>query len=215
MSKQKTIPLFPLGLVLMPDMSLPLHIFEERYKLMIADCIEKNAEFGVVYHDETGLMNVGCMAKITRILNRYSDGRMDILTAGKQRFQIKELGEEKPYIEAQVAFFRDKEGTVDDSLIDLARQGTRQLEQLNRLTGKRIDLAQVSRLELEEFSFILAANEGFSPEEKQRFLQMTDTRQRLKESTHLLQNVMERLKLKREMKKIFGSKDNFSEMDQL
>jgi Lon protease-like protein len=215
MPKQKTIPLFPLGLVLMPDMSLPLHIFEERYKLMVGECIEKNTEFGVVYHDENGLMNVGCTAKIIQILNRYSDGRMDILTAGKKRFHIKELSEEKPYIEARVAFFRDKEDDFDDALIKLARKGTRQLEELNRVTGNRIDLALISRLELEEFSFILAANEGFSPEEKQRFLQMTDTRQRLKESTHLLKNIMERLKLKREMKKIFGSKDNFSEMDQL
>ncbi len=160
-------------------------------------------------------MNVGCTAKIIQILNRYSDGRMDILTTGKKRFHIKELSEEKPYIEARVAFFRDKEDAVDDALIELARHGTRQLEELYRVTGKRMDLASISRLELEEFSFIIAANEGFSPEEKQRFLQMTDTRQRLKESTQLLQNIMERLKLKREMKKIFSSKDNFLEMDQL
>ena len=67
---QNTIPLFPLGLVLMPQMPLPLHIFEERYKLMIGECLAENKEFGIVYFNGTDIQSVGCTASIESILKR-------------------------------------------------------------------------------------------------------------------------------------------------
>ena len=76
------IPLFPLGLVLLPQMPLPLHIFEERYKLMIGECLEKNEEFGIVYFNGTDIQAIGCTASIHKVVKRYNDGRLDILTRG-------------------------------------------------------------------------------------------------------------------------------------
>ena len=74
------IPLFPLGLVLLPKMNLPLHIFEERYKLMISECLADSRPFGILYFDGDSIHSSGCTARITEVVERYDDGRMDILT---------------------------------------------------------------------------------------------------------------------------------------
>ena len=86
MQSRITIPLFPLGLVLLPQMPLPLHIFEERYKLMIGECLEKNEEFGIVYFNGTDIQAIGCTASIQRVLKRYDDGRAGYLDPGGESF---------------------------------------------------------------------------------------------------------------------------------
>ncbi len=98
----KRIRLFPLGLVLLPGMPLPLHIFEERYKQMIAECLNESASFGIVWFDGQSIRSVGCTARIVKVLHRYEDGRMDILTRGERRFFTEALVEEKSYTEADV-----------------------------------------------------------------------------------------------------------------
>ena len=101
------IPLFPLGLVLLPGMSLPLHIFEERYKLMIAECLADDNPFGIVLFDGQNIRSVGCTARVVDVIKRYDDGRLDILTRGERRFVISEVIEERLYMEARVTFFED------------------------------------------------------------------------------------------------------------
>ena len=81
------IPLFPLDAVLYPGATLPLHIFEPRYKLMIRHCLRDNCEFGVILAGEKGVATVGCTAAITRKMKDYPDGRMDILTQGRAVFR--------------------------------------------------------------------------------------------------------------------------------
>ena len=83
MTGHHIIPLFPLGVVLLPQMELPLHIFEERYKVMINECLEQEREFGVVHYDGTDIRSIGCTAKILGVVKHYEDGRMDIVTRGK------------------------------------------------------------------------------------------------------------------------------------
>ena len=75
-------PLFPLGLVLLPGEVVPLHIFEDRYKLMIGECLEGESEFGIVWLSDDGLKEVGCSARIARVLERFEDGRLNILVEG-------------------------------------------------------------------------------------------------------------------------------------
>ena len=82
------IPLFPLNVVLFPGQSLPLHIFERRYREMTRHCIETNSPFGILFYDEGNLARVGCSARIVKILKQYEDGRSDILTAGERVFQL-------------------------------------------------------------------------------------------------------------------------------
>jgi Lon protease-like protein len=106
------LPLFPLEVVLLPQATLPLHIFESRYKLMIGEALEQQSEFGVVLFKQNSLVNVGCTAAIERVVRKYPDGRLDIITAGRRRFEILFLNQEKPYLQAGVHFFADDAGTA-------------------------------------------------------------------------------------------------------
>ncbi|HEY7211315.1 MAG TPA: LON peptidase substrate-binding domain-containing protein [Bryobacteraceae bacterium] len=101
------LPIFPLSFVLLPAMPLPLHIFEDRYKEMMNDIINAGDEFGVVLAKEDGIVNIGCSAKIERILNRYDDGRLDLIAVGQRRFQISTLDQDKSYLRAEVNYFND------------------------------------------------------------------------------------------------------------
>jgi Lon protease-like protein len=105
------LPLFPLSLVLLPAMPLPLHIFEERYKEMMSDIVPAGVEFGVVLAKEGGIVNIGCTARVERILRRYPDGRLDLLAVGQRRFQIASLDDGKSYLRAHVEFFNDDDAT--------------------------------------------------------------------------------------------------------
>src|SRR4051812_16084849 len=103
------LPIFPLSLVLLPGMPLPLHIFEERYKEMMADVMPQESEFGIVLAKEEGIVNVGCTATVQKVLQRYPDGRLDLLAVGLRRFEIESLDEDKSYLRATVDFFDDEE----------------------------------------------------------------------------------------------------------
>lgn len=101
------IPLFPLDVVLLPDMPLPLHIFEPRYKTMIHRCLDEKSEFGMVLATNKGVAAIGCTAEIVRKLRDYSDGRMDILAEGRAVFRLEELLEEREYYEGRVEYLTD------------------------------------------------------------------------------------------------------------
>ncbi len=107
MTRPARIPIFPLDVVLFPGIPLPLHIFEERYKLMVQECLEHQQEFGVVMSRADGVAAVGCTAAIVQIVKRYPDGRMDILTVGRAPFQMSDVFDEKPYLEAAVDYLED------------------------------------------------------------------------------------------------------------
>src|SRR2546421_12784675 len=85
---EERFPLFPLGLVMLPSEVVPLHIFEERYKLMIGQCIEEESEFGILWLAEGGLREVGCSARVAQVLERMEDGRLNILAQGGRPFQL-------------------------------------------------------------------------------------------------------------------------------
>jgi len=103
------LPLFPLQVVLLPGSPLPLHIFEDRYKEMIREVLPGTLEFGVVLASDQGLVNTGCTATVDRVLREYPDGRMDILTRGRRRFEILLLNEERSFLRGAVEFFDDDE----------------------------------------------------------------------------------------------------------
>jgi Lon protease-like protein len=101
------LPLFPLGVVLLPHNRLPLHIFEPRYREMIGEAIRDGSEFGVVLATEKGVVNLGCTARVERVTRQHADGRFDIVSVGVRRFEIVLLNEEKDYLRAAVQFFDD------------------------------------------------------------------------------------------------------------
>ncbi len=107
------LPLFPLEIVLLPEEPLPLHIFEERYKEMIGECLRAKEEhkgqqeFGVVLARENEMHTTGCSARVVNVTRKYEDGRLDIFTVGVRRFEILYTDEEKPFLRAGVEFFDD------------------------------------------------------------------------------------------------------------
>jgi Lon protease-like protein len=101
------IPLFPLDVVLFPGAPLPLHIFEPRYREMIAECIAGDATFGVVRALRDGLAIIGCTAQIVRVLHTYPDGRSDLLTQGMDRFEIEQLDDSRSFLQAEVDLLPD------------------------------------------------------------------------------------------------------------
>jgi ATP-dependent Lon protease len=106
---KRLIPLFPLQVVVFPRTRLPLHIFEERYKKMVGEAIRDNSEFGIVLAKEEGIVNAGCTVSVEKLLQMYPDGRMDILTRGRQRFEIESLDEELEFLRANVNYFDDED----------------------------------------------------------------------------------------------------------
>lgn len=102
------IPIFPLETVLFPGTALPLHIFELRYQEMIGECLTEDKTFGVVRAEGDKMAIVGCTAQVVRVLERYRDGRMDILCEGRRRFEIDGLDESRNFLQADVDFFDDE-----------------------------------------------------------------------------------------------------------
>lgn len=115
MARSNRIPLFPLEVVLLPAMPLPLHIFEPRYKEMIRVCMDERLEFGTVLAANNAIATVGCTAEILRKLQDYPDGRMDILAEGRAVFRLAAVHEEKSYHEATVEYLEDTPSRLDSA----------------------------------------------------------------------------------------------------
>jgi Lon protease-like protein len=128
----RDFPLFPLGLVALPTELIPLHIFEERYKLMIARCLEEPCEFGIVWMADDGLRTIGCACEIEEVLERMEDGRINLVARGTRAFRIEARQEDLPYPAGTVEFLEDREeppdaeaaGTAHAAYAELVRQAT-------------------------------------------------------------------------------------------
>jgi Lon protease-like protein len=131
----RLLPLFPLQVVVFPRTPLPLHIFEERYKVMVGGAIRDDSEFGIVLATDDGIVNAGCTVTVEKLLRLYPDGRMDVLTRGQRRFEIVSLNEEKDYLRAEVNFFDDEDSTAPSS--ELRDQAVSNYQTLMRLPGAR------------------------------------------------------------------------------
>ncbi len=198
------IPLFPLGVVVLPQMILPLHIFEERYKQMIGECIAADTAFGIVLFDGQSIHSVGCTTRVSEVTRRYGDGRMDILTQGEQRFVIHEIIEEKSYMEARVRFVADTPETPDPAVAQTVAAAHHLLKQIAEVTSLP-DLEALLTLEdPPALSYAIAALEGFTPAERQHFLEMTSGRERLEKSVKALAHLLKRYQLNREIKRLIG-----------
>lgn len=117
------LPLFPLNTVLFPGMPLPLHIFEDRYKQMINNCLEEKEPFGVVLirngKEALGPLaqphSIGCTARIVEV-QKLSDGRMNITSVGERRFRIISLNYDSPYLIGNVEYYPLDEGDSEQLL---------------------------------------------------------------------------------------------------
>ena len=137
---------------------------------------------------------------------------MDILTYGTHRFVIREMSDAKPYLEADVVFFDDQPETENEDLVALANQGLEALRALNRMTGEIESSDTPQDLNVKIISFLISGNQGFTPAEKQKLLEMTSTRNRLESGVKSLQKVLQRERLTREIQNIINGNGNIKKI---
>ena len=130
------LPIFPLDLVLLPGVSLPLHIFEPRYKEMIAECLEQKKPFGVVRASSEGVADIGCTAEIMSVTKKYDDGRMDILTRGVDRFEVVDVNEDRSFLQAEISLVEDEPGKPGAEMVT---QAVRLHAEIAKLAGAEPD----------------------------------------------------------------------------
>lgn len=198
------MPLFPLGVVLLPQMPMPLHIFEERYKLMIKECLEQELEFGVVYWKDSGIRRIGCSARITDLLRRYEDGRLDILTVGTQRFLITSLDESRHFLRASVQYFEDDAQKPEAHVLQRSMKALELLEAFNRLAGSEENPAPPLRADVSLLSFFIAGHDAFTLDEKQELLELLSPAARIEKEIEWLSKKMENLRTRKEIRRITG-----------
>ena len=161
----ESFPLFPLGLVLLPGELVPLHIFEERYKLMIGECLEQESEFGIIWLSDEGLKDVGCSARITRVLERFEDGRLNILVEGTQPFRLTRRIEDLPYPAGDVEPLDDEDETDEEAL---ERARSRYADLVEEVTETRPEPDALAELD----AYGMAATLEVAPAAKQTLLEL-------------------------------------------
>jgi Lon protease-like protein len=184
---EREFPLFPLGLVALPGELVPLHIFEERYKQMMGECLESEREFGIVWMADDGLREIGCACEIERVLERMEDGRMNILTRGTRPFRVLERQGHLAYPAGVIAFLSDDAEEPDPEVADTARATYADL--VKRATDR-----EPSAEELEEMdAYGMAATVDFGLDAKQGLLDLRSENARLKLVTRLFRAATKRL----------------------
>ncbi len=168
------LPLFPLDVVLFPGTPLPLHIFEPRYREMISECLDRKASFGVVRAKEEGVAEIGCTAEIITVTRKYPDGRLDIVTEGRERFEVMQVSQERSFLQAEVIYLQDEpeKATVDE------------ITQAVKLQGEIVELAgsapaNPSQVEDPQLSFSLVAPLPLDLDFKQTLLGMKSEAERM------------------------------------
>lgn len=188
------IPLFPLNVVLMPGAPLPLHIFEDRYKQMVDECLEEESEFGMVLADDSGTREVGCTARIVELVERYDDGRMLILVEGSRRFRLNNVLTGKPYYVGEIEYLEEEEPGED--VTELAGECVALLERVvEAATEGSVDIEIESPYR--NLSFAIAGRIDFDLETRQQILELPTERERLEKVRELLSAAAERLERER------------------
>ena len=181
-------PLFPLGLVLLPQELVPLHIFEERYKTMIGKCLDEEGEFGILWLSDDGLKEVGCSARISRVLERFDDGRLNILVEGGDPFRLLRKIEDLPYPAGDVELLGDADEGDPDAA---ARARQRYADLLEEVTDSRPESDDLSQLD----AYGMAATLDVALEAKQKLLEVRSESGRLEQLDSLFAEALDRIRL--------------------
>jgi Lon protease-like protein len=187
MATVRDFPLFPLGIVALPSELIPLHIFEERYKAMIAHCIEEGTEFGIVWLADDGLRPVGCACEIAEVLERMEDGRINLIARGTRPFRLESRQDTLPYPAGTVEFLSDREEEPDAEAADAARGAYATL--VEEATDREPDVEEIAGMSAYE----MAATVEFGLDAKQGLLDLRSEAARMRLITRLFRAAVRRL----------------------
>ncbi len=180
-------PLFPLQLVVLPEEVVPLHIFEERYKAMIEDCLAADSEFGIIWLADDSLHEIGCACRIDRVLEKLEDGRINLLARGTRPLRVIERQRDLAYPAGVIEFLGDAAETPQQDLIDAARAAYAEL--VRRATDRTPGPDQLEVMS----AYAMAATVDFGLEAKQGLLGLRSENARLELVTRLFRAALKRL----------------------
>lgn len=194
------LPLFPLQVVLFPGSRLPLHIFEDRYRVLVNKCIREEKEFGIILTNGGKMAEVGCTAAIVAVAKMYDDGRIDIVVEGRRRFKVHRFDAARaPYLLGEVEFFETVADEVDRSIV---------VETIG-LYNALIDLVYKGKMEridqsatVPDLSFLIVQKAGLDVARRQQVLEMQSERERLILLRDYLQEILPKLEQAGEIERI-------------
>ena len=180
-------PLFPLGLVLLPGELVPLHIFEERYKQMIGECLDQEREFGILWLADDELKEVGCAARVARVLERFEDGRLNILAEGTTPFRMERRIGDLAYPAGDIVLLDDEPGTSDEAL---ERARATYADLVEEVTDARPEPETLSGMD----AYGMAATVDINPAAKQALLELRSEPARLEQLEGLFGEALHRIR---------------------
>jgi Lon protease-like protein len=183
------LPLFPLDAVLFPGTPLPLHIFEPRYKEMISECLDGKRPFGVVRAKDEKVAEIGCTAEIVTVTKKYPDGRMDIVTQGRERFEVMNVNQERSFLQAEVLYLQDEPGSATAEEVAQAVKLHNEIIMLAGATpGKSSDIQRT------QLSFHLVGSLPLDLDFKQNLLGMKSEAERVQAVVSYLEAILPNLR---------------------
>lgn len=198
--ERSELAIFELPVVLLPGELMPLHIFEDRYKRMVGDSLERDQPFGIVFRDrEKGARSVGCEARVSEVLERFEDGRMNIVVTGERPFRVLDrfesaqfpLGEVEPAGERGAAEIEPAGPSTERARAARAAFG----ELVHRVGGEEPDPAELARASAYE----IAARVELPSETKQRLLELRDEGERMRVLAAALEALLDALERSEEL----------------
>jgi Lon protease-like protein len=189
------IGLFPLDLVLVPTERVPLHVFEERYRELIGECLDSGDEFGIVLTKPSGdLHHVGTRAAISQVLEVMPDGRMHIVVEGGDRFRLLEVDHERSYDTGVIEELVDDDDPATETDLANALAAYKHLQETVGAPGGAPDPSSP------QFDFEVVARVDFSTQTKQELLELTSPRARVARLVVLLEHATEALAIDQELR---------------
>jgi ATP-dependent Lon protease len=187
------IGLFPLGLVLLPTEQVPLHIFEPRYRELIAECVDEEQPFGLVYADDEGIRQVGTLATVVEVTDRFEDGRLNVVVEGGERFKLVELTQGRSFQTGTVEPVVDRDDPPQPEDVE---QALALFGRLVELTGAEVEPPAA---DVDPPSFAIGSRFELAAELKLELLAETSERLRLQRLCEILSTVAAAVERQREI----------------
>jgi Lon protease-like protein len=175
--RQSELPIFELPIVVLPGELVPLHIFEERYKRMVGRAVDGDEPIGIVFRDESGAArNVGCTARVADVIERFDDGRMNIVVAGESPFRVLDRGDapEYPVGEVELIDVEAEPEPADEGAANDAHEAFSEL--LDQVDADPDAAGEIS----EQGAYEIASRIELPADTKQRLLELRDEDERMR-----------------------------------